>query len=67
MEYPMCSCCNGDGAIAVENGQLQTCRECNGTGVMMSDQDRRAWAEDEKDMARIKREWDAFDRDPPGS
>lgn len=25
------------------------------------------WAEDERDMARIAREWDAFDRDPPGS
>lgn len=32
-----------------------------------AERDRQAWEEDEKDMQRIKDEWDAFDRDPPGS
>lgn len=34
---------------------------------LIAEKDRQAWSEDEKDMQRIKREWDAFDRDPPGS
>lgn len=25
------------------------------------------WEEDERDVGRIQREWDAYDRDPPGS
>ena len=29
--------------------------------------DAEAWAEDEKDMAQIAREWAEYDRDPPGS
>lgn len=74
----ICGICGGMGSVVVpvayedENGivqhdeKVQICHGCNGTG-WTDERERRAWEEDEKDMARIKREWDAFDRDPPGS
>ena len=79
MQYPVCDICKGRGTVIVPvayedaTGAVQedhdelTCYGCNGSGVMMSDQDHHAWDDDEQDMEQIAREWAAYDRDPPGS
>lgn len=76
-----CEACGGSGKVTrrwgSHTGDTSTvpCGFCNGTGTMLEEvpagalfgNDARAWAEDEADMQRIKDEWEAFDRDPPGS
>lgn len=45
----------------------QIWNECVWCGEKRVRRNRRAWDADAADMARINREWGAFDRDPPGS
>jgi hypothetical protein len=71
MDFPTCLLCGGDGCIPEDResggGALVTCPWCGGTGIIMTEQDRQALAEDEADLTRIAREWRDFDTDPPGS
>jgi hypothetical protein len=67
MNVDQCENCGklGTGMLS----ELGLCPECSADDSVVAriEQDRRAWAEDEKDMQRIANEWARYDRDPPGS
>lgn len=69
MDFPVCERCGGTGTVYLPKGPDSSgaCPACGGDGVIMTEQDRQALAEDERDMQQIANEWDAYDHDPPGS
>jgi DnaJ-class molecular chaperone len=75
MNFPVCEQCGGSGLLGGPGRSAQArvytledlCPACEGSGVIMTERDRQALAEDEADMTRIAREWRDFDTDPPGS
>ncbi len=67
-----CYDCDGTGELEGSEGSgyvhVMACPcPCHTLSQQARQQTRRGWAEDEKDMNQIAREWRDFDTDPPGS
>ena len=67
MEFTLfCWNCDDNETVHPTETDGWVCATC-GTSIDMdldeNKQTMQAWSEDEKDMARIAREWDAFDRE----